>query len=145
MKSFLICHLGALGDFILTWPALHCLRKSLPDYHFLGIGRQEYMRYAITIDLLDSYLDIETTRIFDFLSGKAILPEIGSPDGAVLWLSKGQAVVELLKRTASLPVIAIDPFPEKRTHVAYYYCQAIQSYFPISIPQNVTIFFPFIR
>ena len=57
MKSFLICHRGALGDFILTWPALFCLRKALPHYQFIGIGRTEYMRLAISFGLLDTYID----------------------------------------------------------------------------------------
>ena len=34
--SFLICHRGALGDFILTWPALHTLKKILPEFNDLA-------------------------------------------------------------------------------------------------------------
>ncbi len=142
MKSFLICHLGALGDFILTWPAIHCLRQVLPDYHFLGIGRSEYMRLAISFGLLDSYLDRESARLLDFFSGKAIPPEIGSPHGAVLWLSKGQDIVNLLKKSSSIPVISIKPFPVLQTHIAYYYCLTIRSHFSISIPKDLSDCFP---
>lgn len=142
MKSFLICHLGALGDFILTWPALHCLRKILTNYHFLGIGRGEYMHLAVHLDVLDSGLDIETTRMFDFFSGESVPPKMGCPQGAVLWLSKARDMAALLRRTASLPVITVDPIPENQMHVAYYYCQAIQTYFPIEIPKNLAECFP---
>jgi len=137
-KPFLICHRGALGDFILTWPVLHCLREILPDYHFLGVGRTEYMRLAVSLDLLDSCLSIESARMLDLLSGRAIPPEIGDPHGAALWLSKGQEMVRLLKRSASLPVVAIDPFPAIRIHVARYYCLSVQNYFPIRIPEHLS-------
>ena len=142
MKSFLICHRGALGDFILTWPALYCLRESLPEYHFLGIGRPEYMRLAINLGLLDSYLDNESARLLDFFSGKAVPPEIGIPHGAVLWLTDGQGVVNLLRESAKLPVVCIGPFASNQDHIAHYYCSAIQSHFPINIPQHLFDCFP---
>ena len=140
---FLICHRGALGDFILTWPALHCLREILPEYHFLGLGRFEYMRLAISLNLLDSCLSMESARMLDFFSGKSLPPEIGAPHGAVLWLSNGQAVAKLLKASTLLPVVSIAPFPTTQIHVAHYYCLAIQPYFPITIPQNLSDSFPF--
>ena len=79
MKTLLICHRGALGDFILTWPALYCLREALPHYQFLGIGRPEYMQLAISYGLLDTYLDNESAGLLDFFCGKRIPEEIGSP------------------------------------------------------------------
>jgi ADP-heptose:LPS heptosyltransferase len=53
MKTFLIYHRGALGDFILTWPAINCLRQALPTHCSLGIGRPEYMRLTVSKGLLD--------------------------------------------------------------------------------------------
>ncbi|MGR3304052.1 MAG: glycosyltransferase family 9 protein [Candidatus Scalindua sp.] len=141
-KTFLICHRGALGDFILTWPALFCLRKALPHYQFIGIGRTEYMRLAISFGLLDTYIDKESARLLDFFCGKSIPEEIGSPHGAVLWLTEGQKVVDLLKKSASLPVVSITPFPDEQTHLAQYYCAVIQSHFPITVPQELSDCFP---
>ena len=142
MKTFLICHRGALGDFILTWPAINCLRKILPDYLFKGIGRPEYMRLAINLGLLDSFIDLDSSKLLDLFNGKAIPPEIGHPNGAVLWLSSGQDVVNLLKKYASLPVVSIAPFPAMRIHVALYHCQSMQSHFPVNIPENLSDCFP---
>jgi len=142
MKTFLICHRGALGDFILTWPAINCLRKILPDYLFKGIGRPEYMRLAINLGLLDSFIDMDSSKLLDLFNGKAIPPEIGHPGGAVLWLSSGQNVVNLLKKYASLPVASIAPFPARRMHVALYHCQSMQSHFPVNIPKNLSDCFP---
>ena len=112
-NAFLICHRGALGDFILTWPTLHALKKILPQYQFLGIGRPEYMRLAIRLGLLDSCLHMESVEMLGFFSGKNIPPEIGSPQGGILWLSQGQEAAGLLQKTASLPVVLIKPFPPK--------------------------------
>ncbi|MDL1963907.1 MAG: glycosyltransferase family 9 protein [Deltaproteobacteria bacterium] len=142
MKTFLICHRGALGDFILTWPAILCLRKILPDYLFKGIGRPEYMRLSINFGLLNSFIDMNSSKLLDLFNGKAIPPEIGHPGGAVLWLSSGQNVVNLLKKYTSLPVVLIAPFPAKRMHVALYHCQSMQSHFPVNIPDNFSDDFP---
>ncbi len=142
MKTFLICHRGALGDFILTWPAVYCLRKVLPHYQFLGIGRPEYMRLAISFGLLDTYFDNESACLLDFFCGKRIPEEIGCPHGAVLWLTNGQKTVNVLKQSALLPVVCILPFPEKQMHLAQYYCSVIQSHFTITIPQDLSDCFP---
>jgi len=142
MKSFLICHRGALGDFILTWPSLFCLRKALPHHQFIGIGRTEYMRLAISFGLLDTYIDKESAGLLDFFCGKSIPEKIGSPHGAVLWLTEGQNVVDLLRKSALLPVVSITPFPDKQTHLAQHYCSVIQSHFPITVPQDLTDCFP---
>ncbi len=63
MKTFLICHRGALDDFILTWP-------------------------AISFGLLGIYFDNESADLLDFFCGKCIPDEIGSPQGAVLQADK---------------------------------------------------------
>jgi ADP-heptose:LPS heptosyltransferase len=142
MKTFLICHRGALGDFILTWPALYCLRDTLPHYQFLGIGRPEYMQLAISFGLLDTYLNNESAGLLDFFCGKRIPEEIGSPQGAVLWLTDGQETVEILRQSASLPVVCIPPFPQMQIHLAQYYCSVMQSHFTITIPQDLSDCFP---
>jgi ADP-heptose:LPS heptosyltransferase len=127
----MICHRGALGDFILTWPALHALRNILPDYNFLGLGRPEYMRLAMKLGLIDTIYDAESSGMIEFFSGRGLPREIGVQKGAILWLAQGKAVADLLKISASLPVVLIPPFPSKRMHVALYHYLAIQSHFPI--------------
>lgn len=157
-SSFLICHRGALGDFILTWPTLHALKKILPQYQFLGLGRPEYMRLAIRLGLLDSCLPMESVEMLDFFSGKSIPPEIGSPQGAILWLSQGKEAAGLLQKSASLPVVLIKPFPakpsyrtipplridkkaDKKLHIALYHCLAVQAHFPIIAPPPFSLCF----
>ncbi|MBN1227783.1 MAG: glycosyltransferase family 9 protein [Deltaproteobacteria bacterium] len=150
-SSFLICHRGALGDFILTWPTLYAVKKILPHHHFLGLGRPEYMRLAMSLGLLDSCLPMESAQMLDFFSGKSIPPEIGSPQGALLWLSQGKKTADLLQKFASLPVVLVNPFPAKTSYqtlppsplpyadkklpVALYHLLAVQAHFPtINLP-----------
>ena len=142
MKTFLICHRGALGDFILTWPALYCLKEALPHYQFLGIGRPEYMQLAISYGLINTYLDNESADLLDLFCGERIPEEVGSPAGAILWLTDGQNTVEILRQSASLPIVCIPPFPQTEIHLAQYYCSAIQSHFAIKIPKNLSDCFP---
>jgi ADP-heptose:LPS heptosyltransferase len=142
MKTFLICHRGALGDFILTWPALYCLKEALPHYQFLGIGRPEFMQLAISYGLLDTYLDNESAGLLDFFCGKSIPEEIGSPQGAILWLTDGQKTVDILRQSASLPIVCIPPFPQTEIHLAQYYCSVIQSHYAITIPEDLSDCFP---
>ena len=138
---FLICHHGALGDFILTWPALRCLREVLPNHQFLGIGHMEYMRLAIRQGLLDRTMSIESAAMSDFFSGRTMPGELGIPHGAVLWLSKAEGATTLLKKGALWPVVAIPPFPKTRVHVARYYCETLGASFPITIPRDLSMGF----
>lgn len=139
METFLICHRGALGDFILTWSALNYLRKVLPIHHFLGIGRTEYMRLAQRFDLLDDYRDMESKAACDFFNGKSFPPDLKPPKGAILWLTEGSNAARLLKKRASLPVITIKPFPKIRYHIARYYCLMVSRHFPLKMPDDLAI------
>ena len=100
------------------------------------------MRLAISFGLLDTYIDKESAGLLDFFRGKSIHEKIGSPHGAVLWLTEGQNVVDLLRKSASLPVVSITPFPDIQTHLAQYYCSIVQSHFSITVPQELSDCFP---
>jgi ADP-heptose:LPS heptosyltransferase len=45
-RTFLIIHIGGLGDWILAWPSINRLRRAYPEHRFVGIGRQDYMKLA---------------------------------------------------------------------------------------------------
>jgi len=100
------------------------------------------MRLAISFGLLDTYIDKESAGLLDFFRGKSIHEKIGSPHGAVLWLTEGQNVVDLLRKSASLPVVSITPFPDIQTHLAQYYYSIVQSHFSITVPQELSDCFP---
>lgn len=134
MKKFIVCHRGALGDFILAWPGIRCLRDLLPSLHFTGVGRPEYMRMAINLGLLDSFVDMEAAGLLDFFSGRGMPAAISGAAGALLWLSAGEECRKMLAVGAELPVACVPPFPAGKIHAALHHCLAIQEYFPIKIP-----------
>ncbi len=131
MKSLLICHRGALGDFILTWPAILAVREGLPEYQIIGLGRIEYLRLASFLGLVEKFFSSESARFLQFFSGGPFPPEIDYPNGALLWLSEGEKVLETVKKISSLPAVLIDPFPSNKMHVALHHLLAVKAHFPI--------------
>jgi heptosyltransferase-3 len=146
-KVFLICHPGALGDFILTWPALLSLKKHLREHSFIAVGRGEYMKLAVRFGLIDDFMDMdsrESVAFFtgDFLPSAVGRPAVDRPDGAVLWMKDAGPTVDLVRKTATLPVIAVDPIPRDEMHVAKYYCRTIGNHLPVDIPEPLYRDFP---
>jgi ADP-heptose:LPS heptosyltransferase len=130
-KLFLICHRGALGDFILTWPAILLLRKHFPKHKFVGLGRPDYMKLAIKLGILESFFDAESARMLDFFENGIIPMEIGHADKGVLWLKDAQNTVELLKNNSGCELTPMDPFPSEKIHVAKFHLREIVTKFKI--------------
>ncbi len=136
-RNILICHRGALGDFILTWPALSSLRELLPDASFTGVGRAELMRLAVKMGLLGSFHDAERADMLPFFEGVRLPFDMPPPAGAVLWLRNADKLASLLSSAAALPVAVIPPLPAQRIHAAVHHLRALASCYPITIPQDV--------
>jgi heptosyltransferase III len=138
-----IVHPGALGDWILTWPALRCLRKAYPLHRFLGIGRPDYMKLAVRFALLDDFADGESRDCIPLFSGTGLPENLAPPDGAVVWMKNADPLLLLLKTSSTLPVVALDPIPgEAVRHVAQVHCESLAKEFPIRIPDDLTEGFP---
>ncbi len=132
-QKFLICHLGALGDFIFTWPVIKSLRNFYSDTHFVGLGKPAYMNLAVKFGLLDSYLDVEGPRMFEFFMGHNFPEGFEPPAGAILWMVDCEKSIALIQKNASLPVVSIPPFPEMTVHVTSYYFFVLRKFFPLEI------------
>ena len=141
-KFFLVGHYGALGDFILTWPALFCLKKLFPTYNFIGIGHQPFLQLAIQQGIFNKGYDMDSANMVNFFTGKFLPKDIPPPDGAALWQINKNQVVELLEIGATLPVVAINPYPPVDVHVAKYYCEELSLHFNLDIPENLANFYP---
>ncbi|HDQ46248.1 MAG TPA: hypothetical protein ENN17_12260 [bacterium] len=142
MKTFLICHTGALGDFVLTWPALSGLRAAHPSHRFVGFGRPEYMRLAVRLGLIDAWTDADSAAAVRFFSGERLPAGIAPPHVAVLWINDAGSVVRLLEHGADGPVMAVPPFPSVRKHLAHDYVERIRRCFPVSVPEPFTLKWP---
>jgi len=67
--AILICHRGALGDYILTWPALMHLKNSFPRHKLIGLGRNNYMNLAHKWEIIDEYYSSDSSRMNKFFNG----------------------------------------------------------------------------
>ena len=146
-KSFLICHRGALGDFILTWPAILLLKKHFTEYKFIGLGRPDYMKLAIYLGLLGEYHDADSAAMQDFFENGIIPPELGNPEKGSLWLKDAWETAELIKKNSQCDFAPMEPFPQEKCHVAKFHVREILKYFKVSgsiasAPVNLADFTP---
>ena len=137
MPSFIVCHRGALGDFLLTWPALTALRAMLRGHRFIGVGHPSYLRLAKFYGLLDTVLDMEAAAMSAFFAGRSLPPTLEQPDGGVLWLADGEGAAALLRAQASLPVVLLPPVPSPPLHVSVSHWLALRAHFSICAPPAV--------
>ena len=141
-KVFLICHPGALGDFILTWPCLLSLRAHYQEHRFIAVGRGEHMKLAARFGLIDGYFDVDSRDSVSFFAGQSLPPGMDQPDGAVLWMKHSDPIQELLQETSSLPVLFIDPIINNSVHVLEHYFRNIGDAFSVKIPNPIFQDFP---
>ncbi|MFZ2658249.1 MAG: glycosyltransferase family 9 protein [Victivallales bacterium] len=131
IKTFLICHRGALGDFILTWPAIQLLRKHFPEYKFIGLGRPEYMKLAVKLGILEEFHNVESACMLDFFENGMIPEFLGKPEKGILWLKDAGETAELLKKNSNCCFAPIAPFPVEKMHVAKFHVREILKYLKI--------------
>jgi hypothetical protein len=140
-RTFLVCHRGALGDFILTWPAIFLLKNHFHEYEFIGLGRPDYMKLAVKLGLLRKFHDADSTAMADFFETGIIPEKLGRPERGVLWLKDAKKTADLLKKNSNCDFTPIEPFPAEKIHVAKFHIREISRYFKIS-RGNCTIQFP---
>jgi len=96
---FLLLRGGAIGDFILTLPALRLLREHWPDAHIELIGYPHVATLALTGGLVDEVLSLDAAHIARLFSLRPDLPDdqkkyIRSFDVIVSWLHAPDGVVK---------------------------------------------------
>ena len=143
MKVFLFSHRGALGDFVLTWPALVGLRWKHPEHRFLGLGRPDYLKLAREMGMVDMWMDCEDADLLPFYSGEALPKALEGVDSALLWMEENAKVRTLLSGKAQGTIRLHPPVPGNGNHAMDHHMQALahfslpamaenDPYFPIS-------------
>ncbi len=127
-KTFLICHRGALGDFILTWPSIFLFRKNFPEYKFTGLGRPDYMKLAIKLGILEEFHDSDSSLMLDFFENGIIPENLGKLERGVLWLKDARKTADLLKKNSNCDFAPLEPFPAEKIHVAKFHIREILKY-----------------
>jgi ADP-heptose:LPS heptosyltransferase len=135
-KIVLICHRGALGDFILTWPALLLFRKHFPGHRLFGIGRPDYMKLAVRLGILDGFHDSESASLLGFF-GEGILPcEVRRPEKAFLWLKDAERTAALLHSNSKFEAIPMPPFPSGYGNVSEFHLKGMIEYLRTGDPPD---------
>jgi ADP-heptose:LPS heptosyltransferase len=138
-KTFLICHRGALGDFILTWPAILLLKKHFPEYGFIGLGRPDYMKLANKLGILEEFHDSDSGVMLDFFENGIIPKKLGKPEKGVLWLKDAKDTAVLLKKYSNADFVPLEPFPAEKIHVAKFHVRGILKYLKIDKNEEIDL------
>jgi ADP-heptose:LPS heptosyltransferase len=142
VQSVLVIHQGALGDFILTLPALEALRTTFPQAKLTILG------YPRILELVDQRFYAEGVLFIDqrgmasfFVSGRPLDPSLsqlfGEFDLMVLFgRDEEGTLIGNLKRVCHGPILHIHPFPlwDEKIHLTDHLLrQFFQHGFPISV------------
>ncbi len=136
----LLCHRGAIGDFIFTWPAIFSLRKAYPEIKFVWIGKPDILKLGQKKGIVDQYFDCESAIFIDFFNGNKIPDSLININfwTAVFWMKKDEKIEKLLNNIFAGTSLFIDPFPENpQKHVAKYYFDSIRNKFNLSDLKNL--------
>lgn len=116
-RRVLLIRGGAIGDFILTLPALAALRRSWPGSRITLVGQPRTNTLALAAKLVDEAMSIDSADLARLFAGpEALTPGfarlLASFDLAISWLSDADGVVEGALRHAGISrVVACAPMP----------------------------------
>jgi heptosyltransferase III len=145
MKTFLFSHRGALGDFVMTWPALVTLRWKFADHRFVGVGRPQYLELAAEMGLVDDIHDCESRDFLPFFAGDMMPRILDGLSSALLWMDEDAKLRSLLHQKCHGPFHIHPPFPlNSHEHVMDYHLQCLP-YFSLPAVPEEDLYFPLSR
>lgn len=124
MKRILVIRGGAIGDFVLTLPAIKLLREGFPQAHVEILGHPHIVALADRRFYADAIHSIESGSLAAFFAKNTVLPEeltdyFGSFDLIVSYLFDPEAVFRNnLQRCGIKMFIAGPPKPGDGDHAA---------------------------
>ena len=141
-KVFVFSHRGALGDFIMTWPALVSLRWKFSDHRFIGLGKPAYLKLAAEMGLLDEAYDCESQDFLQFYSGDLLPRSLDGMTSALLWMEEEPKLRTLLHQRCSGPFHIHPPFPNNaQEHAMDYHLQCLPHFALPAVPEE-DLYFP---
>lgn len=125
----LIIHQGALGDFILTLPAIAALREALEPGFLELMGQPWVSPLAHCPQYADRISDINRADMAIFFNEDATLPEklcgdLGDFDAAFVFGSS-KTLAHNLARAGIKNTFVLPPFPEIRMHVTEHHQRSL--------------------
>lgn len=132
MSKILIFRGGALGDFILTLPAITALRQRWPLAHIELVGHPCYANLGLTAKLITKVRSFDDARLALYFQNAESLPEdekkyVRSFDLIVSFLHDPDGVLlSQLKNAGAKDIIAASPIIEKG-HAADHFLKAAKN------------------
>ena len=132
----LIVRLGALGDAVLSAPALRMIGRwlrSFPDPPPVTVLGREFGRDIFRRALpIDRYLNFDSIELLPLFSTRSGLPNatydlLGRPDFAIIWLREYQPLASKLREAGCRIVVAGESFPnDDLTHMSDHLCLLLE-------------------
>ena len=136
-SNLLVLRAGAIGDLVLTLPALAALREHFPDLRLLLAARADMLPLLIG-SAVDDVIPFDSLLLSPlFTSGaefsKELRAKLGTLELAMLWLPErpARAVDNSLKRLGAARVLCADPLPAGK-HAADHLLDTLA---PLGIPR----------
>ncbi|HEY8241534.1 MAG TPA: glycosyltransferase family 9 protein [Kiritimatiellia bacterium] len=130
--KFVVLRGGAIGDFIVTLPALRLVRERWPDAHLELVGYPHVARLALTAGLVDEIQSLDTAHIARFFSLRPSFPDdqrayIESFDIVFLFLHDPDGTVrENLRLAGARQVVYASPIVQD-LHAADHFTKSLES------------------
>ena len=150
MKSILIVHQGAIGDFILSLPSLESIHRSYSQARFIFLGHPSVLSIVHSRPYFHSVLNCADKRWAPFYNSKEKL-ETGAFDSLppvdsifAFCSSSSQPLVDNLASIYGKPAHRIDPFPEPDLvlHVSEYQCRQLEELSIAALPCGAPVIAP---
>jgi heptosyltransferase-2 len=132
VKRVLIAHAGALGDFIVTLPAVAALRAAFPRAEFTLLGKPEYLFLVRELFGFGSCRDVRRADVVPMFGEDGVHGDLaqwlGGFDLAVSWLGGAERTVNRNLARLVGRVVAAEPFPPagRIVHVSDYLLETIR-------------------
>lgn len=123
-ESIALVRAGALGDTVLTLPAVQALRDSYPKAHLCAIGYPA--PWKIAGSLMDEVLSVDRAELAGLLTGTpvpALISWLSQVDLLVLWTQQDRG--SMLRSTAKPEIISASPYPPPGIHASAWLLQTL--------------------
>jgi ADP-heptose:LPS heptosyltransferase len=150
VKSFLIVHQGAIGDFILSLPPLEAIHRFYSRARFIFLGHPSIVSIVHSRPYFYSVLNCGDKRWASLYNSKGRLEKeefdsLPPVDSIFAFCSSSsQPLVDNLAGIYGKPAHRIDPFPEQDLvlHVSEYQCSQLEELSIVALPRPAPVIAP---
>ncbi len=123
-ESIALVRAGALGDTVLTLPAVQALRDSYPKAHLCAIGYPG--PWKIAGSLVDEILSADRADLAGLLTGRsvpALISRLSQVDLLIVWTQQDRT--SMLRPTDIPEIVSASPYPPPGIHASAWLLQTL--------------------